>query len=55
MDQLEDFSFQLGHDEYCTEIKQIDIIQGADGVSPTELAQDSGEPCRLDHNMQLRS
>lgn len=39
VDQLEDFSFQLGHDEYCTEIKQIDIIQGADGVSPTELAQ----------------
>ena len=39
VDQLEDFSFQLGHDEYCTEIKQIDIIAGAEGVSPTELAQ----------------
>ena len=39
INQLPDYSFELGHDEYCTEIKQVDINKNVEHVTEEELSQ----------------
>ena len=39
IDQQADFSFTLMHDEYCTEIKQVDIDKSSAEVTDEEMSQ----------------
>ena len=39
IEQRDDFSFQLDHSEYRTEIKQVDINKNVEGITPDEMSQ----------------
>lgn len=39
IDQLADYSFSLSHDEYCSEIKQVDINKNVPHVTDEEMSQ----------------
>ena len=39
IDQLADYSFQLDHSEFCTELKQIEVNKNVEHVTEEEMTQ----------------